>query len=371
MSDTPGCMLTACGDLMFYGPMAEQMQRHNDPLWAFRPLADALLQGDVLFGNFETPISVERRNESDAPDKYFSPPGIAAALKEYGFDVVNLAQNHIYDFGAEGVETTLREMSETALTHVGIAQTAEDACGPVYVTGALGIKLAFLAYTTAAPALDKKHQYVACFPGLKRVEAHVAAAKEHADAVVVSCHTGAQYNPHPAPETRKLAAAAISAGASVFLGHHPHVPNGWERIEHGLAVYSLGDFAAPVHTEQTRRTFFVRIRLHGDQVVDHEIVPCFIRDQCQTTLAPPDMAEEIAAHISRLSDDIAEGRSDSLHFNTARTRFFSQYVTSWIAELRFGGPRVILRKIRHLRYYHVQLIARSILGALSGRARKQ
>jgi poly-gamma-glutamate capsule biosynthesis protein CapA/YwtB (metallophosphatase superfamily) len=370
MPSNPHCVLTACGDLMFYGPMAEQMQRHGDPLWAFRPLGDALLKGDLLFGNFETPISVKHCNEADAPSQYYSNPGIALALKQYGFDVVNLAQNHIYDFGNEGVEVTLEEMRQARLAHFGIGRTPDEASKPVIVTARTGMRVAFIGFTTAASALDKKHGYVACFPDTARVTDQVRGIKYQADAVVVSCHTGAQYNPYPAPETRKLAAAAISAGASVFLGHHPHVPNGYEQIGKGLAIYSLGDFAAPVHTEETRRTFFARIHLDCGSVTRHEIIPCFISDECQTTLPAAETGLQISAHIEQISQAIANGCSDELHFNTARGRFFSQYVTSWIRELRFGGPRIILRKIRNLRYYHLQLMGQSLIGIVRQKRKK-
>ena len=361
---TKTAVLTAVGDLMFYGPMAERMRAAADPLWGFRPLGRALLEGDLLFGNFETPISARAENEPDAPAAYFAPPGVGAALAEYGFDVVNLAHNHIYDFGAEGVECTLAELDEAGLPHVGIGRTTEEASAPAIVRAANGTTLGFLGYTTANTALDRRHDYVACFPDEEQVAADVAELAGKVDFAAVSCHCGSQYNPYPAPETRRLARAAIEAGASVFLGHHPHVPQGVERIGKGLAVYSLGDFVAPVHTEQTRRTFFIRIRLAGAAVEDYEVIPCFITDDCQTILAEGKLGEDIAAHIRELSSAISAGTSDDLHFETARKRFFSQYVRSWIEELRFGGPKVLWRKVRNLRGYHLQLIGRILVGKL-------
>lgn len=356
--------LTAVGDLMFYGPLAERMAAAGDLLWGFRPLGDALPAGDLLFGNFETPISNERRPAPGAPDKFFSPPGMARELRAYGFDVVNLAHNHIYDFGVEGVEATMSEMADAGLLHVGIGRDADQAARPVVVTSRNGVKVGFLAYTTAHNSLREQNTYVACFPKPQRVASDVARLSGDVDTVVVSCHTGAQHNPYPAPETRELARTAIEAGAAVFLGHHPHVPQGCERIGRGLAVYSLGDFVAPVHNEQTRRTFFVRLRIAGDEVRDYETVPCYITDECQTTPAEGALHDEIAEHLTAISAAIAEGRSDDLHFETARGRFFSQYVGSWRRELRQGGLKMLWRKIRNLRWYHVQLIGRILVGRL-------
>lgn len=354
--------LHAVGDLMFYGPLAERMAASGDPLWGFRPLGERLRDCDLLFGNFETPISVARRNERDAPACYFAPPGMAAALKGYGFSVVNLAHNHIYDFGAEGVEATLRELEAAQVPHFGIGRTADEAARAVVVTLSSGVRVAFLGYTTSQNTLNPRHTYVACFPHRERVVRDVRAARSAADIVVVSCHTGAQFNFYPAPEARQLARCVLAAGATLYLGHHPHVPQGCERIGAGLAAYSLGDFLAPVHNEDTRRTFFLRVRITGDRVSDFAQVPCYITDECQTILATGPQAAEISARLNDLNCAIAEGRSDALHFGVARQRFFSQYVTSWRRELREQGPGFFLRKLCNLRAYHLQLIWRLILG---------
>jgi gamma-polyglutamate biosynthesis protein CapA len=357
-------MLTAVGDMMFYGQMARNMTAANDPLWAFRPLGSALVEGDLLFGNFETPISVERRNEPDAPDRFFSPAGVGESLKRYGFNVVNLANNHIYDFGTEGVQCTVQELKKAGLAYFGIGLTDDEASKPIIVNSRNGMQFGFLGYTTANNVLDRKHKYIACFPDLKKINQQVHELAEKVDIVVVSCHTGSQFNPYPAPDTRKLASTSIEAGASVFLGHHPHIPQGIERIGTGIAIYSLGDFVAPPHTEQTRRTYFIRIRFVGKVVDDYQVVPCFISDDCRTSLAEGETKEKIISNITNLSAAISENKSDELHFQWARGRFFSQYLKSWKEEYRIGGLRMFWRKIRSFRKYHFQLIGQTILSKI-------
>lgn len=351
--------LTAVGDLMFHGAVGERSRAAADWLWALRPLGEVLLQGDVLFGNFETPITKARRAEPGAPDLYFSPVGTGQALAEYGFDVVNLAHNHIYDFGAEGVEITRAELQAAGLPAIGIGCDADEAATPVVVSSPAG-PVAFLGYATAHNAVRSTNRYVACFPAVERVVADVRRIRPEVTAVVVSCHTGAQFNPYPAPETRALARAVLAAGASVFLGHHPHVPQGCERSGTGLAAYSLGDFVAPAPQEMRRRTFFLRVRLAGSEVLAHEAVPCFITEEYRTTLPGEPLRSEIAAHLAALDATLTEGRSDELHFATASQRFASQYLSSWWQELRRGGPRVLWRKLRNLRPYHFQLIRQTL-----------
>ena len=112
MNPEPGTVrlqtvVTAVGDLMFSGVVRERMEVAGDMAWSLRPVQEVLGRGDVLFGNFEFPVSVARRAEPGCKPERVSPPGIGRALRDAGFHVVNFAHNHLYDFGAEGVECTL------------------------------------------------------------------------------------------------------------------------------------------------------------------------------------------------------------------------------------------------------------------------
>jgi poly-gamma-glutamate synthesis protein (capsule biosynthesis protein) len=359
--------LTAVGDLMFYGTIREAAIAAGDLRRSLRPVEVALRRGDVLFGNLELPVSIAQRAQPGCSRERCSPPGIGRALRDAGFDVVNVANNHIYDFGAEGVESTLRDLADGGPAAVGMGRSAAEARRPVVVQASSGARIGFLAYATAHMAVDAAHEYVACFPHVPTVVVDVTALRRSVDAVVVSCHTGAQYNPYPAPETRQLARAAIGAGAAVFLGHHPHVPQGWERIGEGVAFYSLGNFVAPSRRPETRRTFFARVVLDGARVCFHEVVPCYIEDDGRTVVAEGLRARDIGDEVDRLSDEIADGHSDDRHYMVARSRAWSQYAATWWREFRRGGPRAILRKIRHFRLYHATLVSRMILGGSRGR----
>lgn len=360
--------LVAGGDMMFYGPLAEQMARHHDLLWGLRPIADALRASDVLFGNLETPISAKRIAAPGAPDEYWAPPGIGHALGKFGFHVLNLAHNHILDFGAEGVETTLGELREAGVAAIGVGRNAEAASRPAIVTTG-GSRVGFLGYTTAANVLTSKCGYVACAPELERVVSQVRELRNECDIVVVSVHTGAMFNSHPAPETRVLARRAIDAGASLLLGHHPHVPHGCEQIGAGLAVYSLGDFVGPVQSETSRRTFYLRASVQGQAVRDFECVSCYINDESQTIPATGALGEEIRQSLSQLSAQIRSGESDRLHFEAASGQFFSRYVSSWKEEYEREGLRAFTRKLRNLRGYHFRLMGKTLFSLLKRKPR--
>jgi len=355
---------------MFHGKVAEHMRLKGDPLWGLRPILERLGQADVLFGNLETPITLSRRSVKGAQAIYCSPPGVGAVLASAGFDVVNLAHNHIYDFGPDGVEQTIVELDHAGVAHVGVGSTPSDARRPASLTTRSGFRIAFLGYTTAWTALDPSHAYVAVAPHPKTVEEDVTKLREEHDAVVVSCHTGAQVNPYPSPETREFAKCAIESGASVVLCHHPHVPNGIERIGNGVAAYSLGDFLSPPKIEERRRTFLLQIGLRGDHVTSVDVVPCYITDECQTIEARGPLARQIREHLQKLTETITSGNSDRLHYEHASSRFWTQYVGSWRREFAIGGFGFLFRKIRNLRPYHLKLIASMIPTRVLSRRRR-
>ena len=87
-------VLTAVGDLMFHGFIRERIEASGDMAWSLRPVQDALGRGDVLFGNFELPITCERRPEPGCLPDRFNPPGTGQCLRDIGFHVVNFAHNH-------------------------------------------------------------------------------------------------------------------------------------------------------------------------------------------------------------------------------------------------------------------------------------
>jgi poly-gamma-glutamate capsule biosynthesis protein CapA/YwtB (metallophosphatase superfamily) len=170
-----------------------------------------------------------------------APPGNAAGLADAGFDVLNVANNHAYDFGADGQAQTL-----AALDAAGLAATGTP--GAVTVRRAGGRTVAFVGFATYpwAPSLADP----------AAVHDLVGTAAARADHVVVLFHGGAEGTDRthvpPGPEAylgedrgdlRAFARAAIDAGADAVLGSGPHVLRGMEVYRDRLIAYSLGNFA--------------------------------------------------------------------------------------------------------------------------------
>jgi Bacterial capsule synthesis protein PGA_cap len=201
---------------------------------------------DLTFGNLEGTYSVGGDSKCAGGEPghtcfaFQAPPDHAAALRWAGFDAVNLANNHAWDFGAGGQAQTT-----AALRRAGVAATGRP--GEITVLRRNGVKVALLGFAA--------YPWAASLADLDTVRALVRRATTRAALVVVAMHAGAEgadqaHVPKGAEQafgenrgdSRTFAHTAIDAGADLVVGSGPHVIRGLERYHHRLIAYSLGNF---------------------------------------------------------------------------------------------------------------------------------
>src|SRR2546423_2273581 len=243
-------VITAVGDVMLGTTFPEATGSslpRNDGADILQEVTPILKLGDVVFGNLEGPLvdggeSAKCRGKRPGTCYAFRvPTRYGKYLKEAGFTVMGLANNHAMDFGAEG-----RTSSRAVLDSMGIAHSGE--IGDIARLTAKHRQLALIAFAT----------YPGAYNLLDMDEAlqAIRQAKSEADIVIVSYHGGAEGATHqhvaPGDETflgedrgdlRRFTHAAIDAGADMVIGHGPHVVRGMEVYRDHLIAYSLGNFA--------------------------------------------------------------------------------------------------------------------------------
>ena len=218
----------------------------------FRPMyenvREKIATADIAFINQETLMAGQGFELSGYPT-FNSPQELGYDLCEVGFDVVSIANNHMADKGAAGLEATIafwKSLSDRALMIGGYENEADY--NTVRTLEKNGVRFAFLAYTYGTNGLSV-YNTDAVLPYLDKatVQKQVAAAKAAADVVIVSAHWGDD-NGQPVNETQKTYAKLFaSLGVDVIIGHHPHLiqPIEWIEGEEGhktLCFYSLGNF---------------------------------------------------------------------------------------------------------------------------------
>lgn len=159
-----------------------------------------------------------------------------------------LANNHATDFGSAGLVATLKEVHQAGFPTVGAGSTLSEACEPVLLDVA-GRRFGLLAYADtrphvgAVPATERTPGVAPLDPAL--VLRNVQALAERVDDLWLFLHWGRENIRYPEPEQRTLARAFAEAGATLIVGTHPHVVQGWEQVGSTPVYYSLGNFVFP------------------------------------------------------------------------------------------------------------------------------
>ena len=223
-------VLTFVGDLMF-----DRYVRERAAVYGYdRILRDALplfASSTILVGNLEGPVSTH------APVSDYRDPGpdhyrftfattVARTLRDAGFSAVSLSNNHIRNFGADGVVQTRQWLAAAGVDFVGSVGERADP----WRVATSGVSLALYAYDpwSAQDGGEALPRFL--------------AAEASSTFVVVYAHWGEEYEPLPSASQRALAHRFVDAGADLVVGAHPHVVQRKERYRDAWVYYSLGNF---------------------------------------------------------------------------------------------------------------------------------
>ena len=238
MSEIKSFTIAAVGDIAFCGHLTD----HVEPA-VFDEVKHLLQSADLTIGNLEGPLT----SSSDSVPGKCSLRGNqqwAQVLKESGFDLVTLANNHTMDYGCAGLFDTMSTLESAGIAAVGAGENRFAAAAPVTLN-INGCRVAVLARTmveVASPSYaEDKIPGVAYFDEEETCDA-VKKCKANADFVILLIHWGLEEYSYPAPKQRDLAQRLIYFGADIILGHHPHVLQGMEQIGQSFVAYSLGNF---------------------------------------------------------------------------------------------------------------------------------
>ncbi|MBY8155994.1 CapA family protein [Vibrio fluvialis] len=243
----------------------------------FGDVLDEIRKADFSFINLECPLTTAEQALSKSGPNIKANPGCVAALSS--FSLVGMANNHVLDFGREGLQETLNALDSTGLKHVG-AGLDQDAADKIFYQEVGGKVLAVIAlcerefsqyadYDAGASAIDPVENFY-----------RLQQAKGKADYVFMTMHCGHEYFPLPRPELRKLCQYYVDLGADGVLCHHPHVPGAYETYKGKPIVYSMGNTVfgrLGSLPSDWRIGYAVSIRLEAD--LPFEIIPYCLDDQ--------------------------------------------------------------------------------------------
>jgi len=178
---------------------------------------------------------------------------------------------------------------------------------------------------------------VALIPELRELCDQIRRARHVSTHVVVSFHWGYEYERYPLPLHRRIAHAAIDAGASVVIGHHPHVYQGIEVYRSGFIYYSLGNCYMPVPMRPEADVGIVPVLEFTSDNVKPVTVLCSAYERKTDTLRLTDRYT-LAPTIESLSQPLALDEEEYLRFfrlNRVRRRGLPIFTGSHFDILRY------------------------------------
>lgn len=253
--------VVAAGDnLIHYSVFMNAKQLAGGNGYDFKPLYENMRyiveDADVAIINQETIISQSNpvKGADGGPLIFNSPPEVADAVIDLGFDVFTMANNHLLDFGLQGLQESITFWNDKAKTNditvLGAYLNEEDA-NNIRVREVNGVRMAFLAYAEHINGFDEllngsplrviKNQEEDV------IERQIKQARQIADVVIVSAHWGGEDTFEVTPDRKILAQKMVNWGADVILGGHTHTPQTMEWLTRedgtkGFVFYSMGNF---------------------------------------------------------------------------------------------------------------------------------
>lgn len=200
-------------------------------------------------------------------------PKVGPSLFSRAFDlggrpfIFALANNHMMDYGVDGLEVTKTMLTKAGVPFCGAGANLEEARAPLIVTES-GKKIGVISCCERQFGCAETARSGVAEKGLWLVDA-VKELKQSVDFVIVSCHAAFEHSPFPSPRLRDFYHLLIHVGADVIHGHHAHVPQGWETYRDGLILYGLGNFVVDPclwQAQNHRWAIVVQLDFTGDRI---------------------------------------------------------------------------------------------------------
>ena len=255
----------------------------EDTAALFQFIAAYLQLADYTSLNLETQV-MKTKPEGNAPKSYvfFTPPAILRALAAAGVDHVTVANNHIFDYLSEGLDSTIEALNESPLAWSGAGRSEAESL-QAYRTDVGGNPLSYIGYlgwagnfwpNQVAQGQDKGG---AAYGTTENIRSTIHREVEHGYLPVVQYHGSREYTDEPTLVTETRLKAAIDEGAILAIAHHPHITQGFEIYKGKLIAYSMGNFIFDQYQQATQRSFLLYVWMDGARFHRAEVVPLHIK----------------------------------------------------------------------------------------------
>jgi len=269
--------ISAVGDIMLGVGYPQSINDENNLLNRLKNDYESILEDvrpllkdtDILFGNFENVIIEDFSGDIQRDPKFIATTPKALDLLEYGgFDVLNLANNHILDYGKDNAAYTENLLKKEDFTVIGSPNSTKEKLEIMRVNG---VDIGFLGFNLCEQ--ENKTE-------ISKILEKVEKSKSEVGLLIVSLHWGwkREHMPMPSKDQVKLGHKIIDQGADIILGHHSHVFQPIELYNGGVIAYSLGNFVFDMWRLENRLGGILEISIQEDLEMSVMVKPTLIKN---------------------------------------------------------------------------------------------
>lgn len=267
------------GDIMIGRLVNDQLHAHSDHnLWG--TMLSELQRHDIIIANLETALTTSNQTVPKVFN-FKSSPSHVSVLKKAHIDLVTLANNHVLDFGMQGLEDTLHALQKANIAYVGAGMNTDQARKPFIFT-LKGTRFALLGATdnesTWKAEGDKPGtNYISI--GDTQFLDDIRAVRPFVDILIVTLHWGPNMREHPSQAFIDYAHAMVDAGADIIAGHSAHILQGIELYRNALIIYDMGDFIDDYAIDSQLRndlSALFSITIRNNRITKLDIIPARI-----------------------------------------------------------------------------------------------
>lgn len=272
--------ISMVGDILLDGSVKRFIGK-NGIDYPWKEVQEYFKASDLTIGNLETSITDRNVKWEGKKYNFKAPSEVLKGLKDSGIEVVTIANNHVIDYGHDGLIDTMKNLDKYDVKYAGAGKNKKEAIEGV-ILEKKGIKVGILSFSRVIPdmkwyAKDNRAGIVSAYdPYINEMLESIKEMKKEADIVILSIHWGVERSTSPRKEELAVAKKAIDSGVDIVMGHHPHVLQGIEIYREKPIFYSLGNFVFGSWDKINSKTAIGQVVIKDKKVSDVKIIPCKI-----------------------------------------------------------------------------------------------
>lgn len=297
--------LTFIGDIMLGRFVSDKYKEKQYDIIS-KGVQDRIKESDFVVANLESPITTQVSNNSLA----FA--GDSCLLSQLKFiNLLSLSNNHINDFGEEGISETIKLLDKAGIEWNGVY---ENEYKP-YVIEDVGVKIAIITCTDMLnDELDDTCKYSLLRADSPQLNQIIHDITDLGYFPILFAHCGSLFSRFPNPPIRDILYSAIEAGAKCVVTCHSHCLGGMDSYKNVPIFYSLGDFLMDGSSYRRRRACVLKLEIEGCQLIGWDIIPTITNNDLQTTLPNKRLRDRILCGFTKVSKKMQKPRKNYTHF---------------------------------------------------------